>query len=226
MVGVPWSTACTACRSRRKRSKLCDLSPAIVSFSRRPSLNWIDQCDGRKPSCSQCMKRGHPCPRYVREMRVVLVDPGRKKASSTGDPPAGVVTKPPSPQTSKTLDPPKVRILLDSYVRSAYLSQTRGRYMDMHLPSHAQTWPKLPTDLSVQAATSWLQVIASLSITDVLLENAVTALALAHLERLQKRRGGHQSSVLYSRAMAELSRGCTLIESTVSAIARWPRSWL
>jgi hypothetical protein len=71
----------------------------------------------------------------------------------------------------------------------------------------------LDTDLSVAPATGWFQSALALSSTDTLLDNALTALTLAHLERFEKRPARYQSSVLYSRAMLELSRRLRMNQS-------------
>lgn len=54
--------------------------------------------------------------------------------------------------------------------------------------------------------TGWLQSAASLSSTDTLLDDALTALALAHIERRERQQARFQSSVFYSKAMCELSK--------------------
>ena len=92
-----------------------------------------------------------------------------------------------------------------SCIESAVRSQTRGYFLDSHLPSHARKWPKLETDLSVVPATGWLQVAAALASTDTLLDNTLTLLSLPHLERVEKKVAGYQSPVLCSKAMGQFS---------------------
>ena len=139
----------------------------------------------------------------------------RKKASSTRstaskDSPATVTTASSPTESQKSLAVVSARasplILPRSYMASAFKSQTRGYFFDSYLPNQSHKWPKLDTDLSIIPTTGWLQSAAIVSSTDALLDDALSALTLAHFERLEKQHMKYQSSVLYSKAMRELSK--------------------
>lgn len=144
-----------------------------------------------------------------------MVDSSRKRASYTrfaaskdSFPTTTTVSSHAKSQNSQAVmsAPVSPQILPRSYLASAIHSQSRGFFFDSYLPSHSQKWPKLETDLSVMPVTGWLQAAAALSSTAALLDDALTALALAHLERREKQRARFQSSLFYSRAMQEFSR--------------------
>lgn len=99
-----------------------------------------------------------------------------------------------------------LRILPRSCLETAYRSQSYGQFCEAYLPGASGQWPRLKTDLTVLPSTGWLQLATTVAVTDSLLDNALTALALAHFERAEKRHDSFHSSTLYGRAMRELSR--------------------
>lgn len=146
------------------------------------------------------------CPGYRRDLKVVLVDPSKKSTRTPKDSPTTITTTSSPAKSSTTVSvPASPQILPRSYLASAFKSQARGYFFSSYLPSHSQKWPKLETDLSVIPTTGFLQQAAIASSADALLDDALTALTLVQFERLEKQHARYQSSVLYSRAMRELS---------------------
>lgn len=143
-------------------------------------------------------------------MKLVMFDPAgiksQKKTQPARDYGTAATIHTPS-QIVPRLAAGSPRFLPNSCVRSAFQSQTYGHFLDAYLPSHSHTWPSLDTNLlSMVPTTGWLQLAASKSTTDVLLDNALAALTMVHLERVEKKEGYFQSPVLYSKAINELAR--------------------
>ena len=83
MVGVPTSNRCDNCRKRKKKvwmsqhnlySEAFLLLPALILPLRAKENLLIDdptQCDEQKPSCTQCIRSGWPCPGYKTSWKFV-----------------------------------------------------------------------------------------------------------------------------------------------------------
>lgn len=142
---------------------------------------------------------------------MVMVLPGSKTSSdrdSNASSTPSTDRASPSDQSMVVSSASSPQILPRSCLETAYRTQTCGAFFDAYLPRYSWTeaWPNLKTDLSVLPSTGWLQLAASAASTDSLLDNALTALAVAHFERFETRPDAFQSSMLYGRAMRELSR--------------------
>lgn len=92
-------------------------------------------------------------------------------------------------------------------LETAFRSQTHGQFFETYLPHASGSWPQLETNLSVLPSTSWLHAAATVAPTDTILNNALTALALAHIGRDQKRQDLlHGGRRLYTSALSGLNR--------------------
>ncbi|ETI21823.1 hypothetical protein G647_05892 [Cladophialophora carrionii CBS 160.54] len=105
-----------------------------------------------------------------------------------------------------TTDPSFVG-LLPSLLSTAFRSQTYEYFITNYAPRSTETWARLPTDLSIIPSTSWLQAAIAVAPTDPVLNNGLTAMALAQVGRMTRRPdlllGGHK---LYTEALSGLNR--------------------
>ncbi|OCT48437.1 hypothetical protein CLCR_03988 [Cladophialophora carrionii] len=170
-------------------------------------------CDEQRPDCSQCKKRGVVCPGYDKDKNpsVVRFDPSRNVIL----PPQSQRDNESSASHSTSHQAPvlvlaPVRLSPPSLPRScnetAFRLQACGLFLAAYLPRHSQEWPRLETDLSVAPATGWLRYAVEVATGDGLLNDALSALSVAHLERLEKRQNSYRSSELYSKSVRELAR--------------------
>ncbi|KIW67820.1 hypothetical protein PV04_07046 [Phialophora macrospora] len=160
MVGVPHSKGCISCRARHKG------------------------CDAQKPSCGQCIRRGVRCPGYAKELKMVIVQPGKKKDTL-------VVTRSSLGSSASTINRDvstdlSLVGLLPSLLSTAFRSQTYERFVTAYAPHSTDTWARLPTDLGIMPSTSWLQAAIAIAPTDSVLNNSLTAMALAQVGRMTR----------------------------------------
>ncbi|EXJ59220.1 hypothetical protein A1O7_06652 [Cladophialophora yegresii CBS 114405] len=136
---------------------------------------------------------------------MVIVQPGKKQHT--------MVVRASSPGSSvstisrDTSTEPRFVGLLPSLLGTAFRSQTYECFITDYAPHSTETWAGLPTNLSIIPATSWLQAAIAVAPTDPVLNNALTAMALAQVGRMTRRPDlllvGRK---LYTEALSGLNR--------------------
>lgn len=82
----------------------------------------------------------------------------------------------------------------------------------------------METDVSILPSTSWLHTATTVAPTDTILNDALTALALAHVGRLEQRHELlHSSRALYTKALRGVNRKLgsqdeSLSDTTLAAV--------
>jgi hypothetical protein len=85
--------------------------------------------------------------------------------------------------------------------------QIYGRFFDIYLPHTSAQWPKLNSDLETLPETSWLRAGASVAATVPVLNDALTALSLAHISSSgDQREMLHASQALYVGAVGGVNK--------------------
>jgi hypothetical protein len=148
-------------------------------------------------------------------MKLVVEDPGRKRRTYGQKIEFNGHSTPASTATSSKETPlitsaimlsrtPSPLSLPQSCIETAYRAQSYSVYFDAY-PTGGKQWSRLNTDWSVVSSTAWMQTAAMDLTTDVLLNDALTALTLAQLEHINGYVGSYNSRMLYGKAMRELA---------------------
>ncbi|KAK5222036.1 hypothetical protein LTR72_006293 [Exophiala xenobiotica] len=181
MVGVPHSKACINCRARRKG------------------------CDAVRPCCGQCLRRGVICKGYVKALNIIWEHPGRKKSSSPTTALEEAVARKTVGHYGRNSFP--LRGLPPSCLDTAARVQIYGRFFDIYLPHTSAQWPKLNSDIEILPETSWLRAGASVAATVPVLNDALTALSLAHIASSSDQKEMlHASQALYVGAVGGVNK--------------------
>ncbi len=80
-----------------------------------------------------------------------------------------------------------------SCLNTAARMQTYSQFFEVYLPHTSAQWPKLNSDLEILPETSWLRAGASVAATNPVLNDALTALSLAHIAS-----SGNQGELLHA----------------------------
>ncbi len=100
-----------------------------------------------------------------------------------------------------------LRALPPSCHDTAARMQTYGRFFDIYLPHTSAQWPNLNSDIGILPETSWLKAGASVAATNPVLNDALTALSLAHIGSSGNRREMlHASQALYVGAVGGVNK--------------------